>query len=85
MRVYDDCFGVLCINEDRKTYFELGRKKLPSIHFFDMEGNPLVEFKLNRFATSFEIDFNSGYLYTYDYRKEIFLKYDIRDVMNVFL
>jgi hypothetical protein len=79
--VYDNMFGILKIDEDYGTY-DNQRKKLPSIQIFNMNGDPLVEFKLNRFATSFDIDFNNGFLYTYDQMTEEFFKYNIGDVFK---
>jgi hypothetical protein len=79
--VYDKMFGILKIDEDYGTY-ETQRKKLPSIQIFTMNGEPLVEFKLDRFATSFDIDFNNGFLYTYDQMTEDFFKYNITHVFK---
>lgn len=81
LRVYDSFFAILCINEDEGTY-ELGRKKLPSIQFFTIDGEPLVELMLSNFITSFDINFNEGYLYTYDFKSEEFYKYEVADILN---
>jgi hypothetical protein len=80
LRMYADFWGVLCIDEDKKTY-QMGRKKLPSIFLFDWQGEPLAELKLNRFITSFDIDFVRGYLYTLDVHSDEFYKYDIKDIL----
>jgi len=81
LRLYENMFGALCINEEWGTY-ELGRKKLPEIQIFNMDGAPLVEIKLCRFATSFDFDFTNGYLYTYDFITEGFYKYNLPHTLS---
>jgi len=78
--VYDGIFGVLCFNEEEKSY-DLERKIFPTIQFFNIDGEPLVEFKLNRHATSFDIDFNNGQLYIHDFRTDELYKYDIQNII----
>ena len=74
LRVYDDMFGVMSRdNED-------GRRS--TIWFFDMDGAPLAEFKLDKTTTTFDIDFNEGTLYTHSYESEDFFKYDIREYLG---
>jgi hypothetical protein len=80
LRVYDDFFGVVYINEDELTY-QTGRKKLPSILLFDWDGNPFVELKLDHHIQSFDIDLLTGELYTLDRDFEEFYKYDIKNIM----
>jgi hypothetical protein len=81
LRLFDPCWGVLYINETMKD-FQVEQKTLPAILLFDWKGNPLAEFKLSRFITSFDIDFLHGYLYTCDHRTDEFCKYDIRKILE---
>jgi hypothetical protein len=81
LRIFFNFWGVLLIDEDRKTY-QTGRRKLPSILLFDWQGEPLAELKLNRFITSFDIDFVHGHLYTLDIHSDEFYKYDIKDILE---
>lgn len=81
LRLFKDFWGVVCINEDMKTY-QTGRKKLPSILLFNWEGDPLAELKLSHFITSFDIDFTTGHLYTFDAHTDEFFKYDIKNILN---
>ncbi|MFN3802296.1 BF3164 family lipoprotein [Belliella pelovolcani] len=81
LRVYDDYFGVVFINEESITY-EVERKKLPSILVFDWEGNPIIKIQTGKYFTSFDIDFRNNELYTLDYRSDEFLKYDLKEVFS---
>lgn len=81
LRLFDDFFGVVYINEDEKTY-QINREKFPSILLFNWEGEPLGELKLNTHITSFDIDFVNGKLYTFDVHSEDFFKYDITDILS---
>jgi hypothetical protein len=81
LRLFDNFWGVVCIDEDQKTY-QIGRKKLPSILLFDWQGEPLAELKLEHFITSFDIDFKNGVLYTMDVHSDEFYKYDVRDILD---
>lgn len=67
--IYDNMFGVL--------YGDSERDETSTIWFFDMDGEPLMEFKLDGVPTTFDIDFKGGYLYTHDFKTEDFHKYDI--------
>lgn len=81
LRLYEDFWGVVFINEDMKTY-QTGRKKLPSILLFNWDGKPLAELKLPYFITSFDIDFAAGELYTFDVHTDEFFKYDIGNILK---
>ncbi|MCH7412744.1 TolB-like 6-bladed beta-propeller domain-containing protein [Belliella sp. R4-6] len=72
--VFDGFFGVV--------YHEEKRKKSPSILLFDLEGSPLAELELENHITSFDIDFNSMELYTFDSENDKFLKYNIQNVLS---
>lgn len=80
LRLFEDLWGVVSINEDMKTY-QTGRKKLPSILLFNWDGKPLAELKLTHFITSFDIDFAAGDLYTFDVHTDEFFKYDISNIL----
>lgn len=80
LRLFDDFFGVVYINEDEKTY-QINRKRFPSILLFDWQGGPLAELKLKHFITSFDIDFMKGELYTFDVHSDEFYKYGIKDIL----
>ncbi len=81
LRLFDDFFGVVFINEIDFTY-ELYRYKIPSILLFDWDGNPLAELKLKNHVTSFDIDFVNKDLYTFDVHSDEFFKYDIGDILS---
>ena len=81
LRLFSKYWGVLHINEDWNT-FETERKRLPDILLFDWNGDPLAKIKLSRFATSFDIDFVNGFLYTLDTPTDRFFKYNIRDILE---
>jgi hypothetical protein len=80
LRLFENFWGVLHINESYVIY-QTKRIKLPSIMLFDWNGEPLAELNLNRFITSFDIDFRNGYLYTLDVHTDEFYKYDIKDIL----
>jgi hypothetical protein len=79
--LFPQSWGVLYINESDRD-FQGDTHTLPAIFLFDWDGNPLAEFKLNRFITSFDIDMLNGYLYTFDHRTDEFCKYNIRDILE---
>ena len=81
LQVFPDFWGVLHLNESLKTYIT-NREQLPEILLFDWDGKPLAQLKLNRFISTFDIDFTNGFLYTLDERTEEFCKYDIRDILK---
>lgn len=84
IRVFDNCFGVVQINEEEKSY-QTKREKLPSILLFSLEGKPLANIKMKRHITSFDIDVKNGYLYTLDDQTEEFLKYKIPQELKAVL
>jgi hypothetical protein len=81
LRIFTDFWGVLYINEDKKTY-QTERKKLPSILLFDWNGKPLAKLQLSNFITSFDINFIHGQLYTLDVFSNEFCKYDISNILK---
>ena len=81
LRVFDNFWGVLYINEEEGTY-QQGREKKPSILLFDWGGKPLAKLNLNQFITSFDIDFSDRSLYAFDLLSEKFYKYDIKDILS---
>lgn len=76
LRIFNNCFGVVQIDEEEKSY-QTKREKSPSILMFSLEGKPLAHIKLKRHITSFDIDAKNGYLYTLDNQTEEFLRYKI--------
>lgn len=80
-RLFPDFFGVIYFNEEAIA-FETERKTLPSIQFFNWNVEPLMELKLDRFFTDFDIDFTNGCLYIFDQPMEELYKYDISDILN---
>lgn len=81
VRLFKDLWGVVFIGEEMKAY-QTGRKKLPSIFLFDWEGKPVAELKLPHFITSFDIDFATGDLYTFDVHTDEFFKYNISGILQ---
>ena len=81
LRLFDEFFGVIFINEDELTYQNV-RKKIPSILFFDYDGRPLAKIQTGSHFTSFDIDFNNQKLYTFDVHSDEFLKFDIKEVLE---
>ena len=79
---FKDFFGTLYIGETMKDYQKNDKKKLPKIHLFTWDGEPLVELLLPHQATSFDIDFINGYLYAVDLRSDSFYKYDINKILK---
>lgn len=82
VRVYDDFFGLVYVNEKEETYFT-SRKNFPEILLFDWDGNPLAKLKLQSQISTFDIDFSKRELYTFDAQTDEFAKYDIGDILTV--
>lgn len=51
-----------------------------SIMFFDWDGKPLCRLDLDRYADSFDIDFRTGTLYSFNSEDETFCRYDISGI-----
>lgn len=81
LRLFENFWGVLYINESEKDY-QVKRKKFPSILLFDWNGNSLAKLTLNQLATSFDIDFQTSQIYTFDVETEFFYKYNITNVLS---
>lgn len=81
LRLYDDFFGAMYLGANDYEY-EMDKKKCPSIQFFDYDGRPLALIKLSNPATTFDIDFKSGCIYTLDSRFEKFYLYKANDIIN---
>lgn len=81
LRLFDNFFGVLCINE-KEIIYQTKRIKYPTIQLFNWNGEPLVELELNHFATAFDIDFANGYLYAIDHQTDEFFKYNIQNILK---
>jgi hypothetical protein len=80
--LYPQFWGVLYWNVELSA-FATEKANSSAILFFDYEGEPLAEIKLNTFVTSFDIDFANGTLYTLNHQSDAFNKYDIRDILKV--
>lgn len=81
LRSYPKIWCALYVGETSLD-LQLKRKNLPVIQIFDWDGNPLTELKLDRNITSFDIDFQNGYLYTFDSMTEEFYRYNIKDKLQ---
>jgi len=81
VRLFHGFFGVVQLDEDRKTN-HTGRKKLPNILLFDWDGNPLAKWKLGHCITMFDIDMMNGHLYTFDVHSDEFFRYDVREILQ---
>ena len=83
IRMFNDFWSVLYVNEEDGAYYfsHEKRKNHPAILLFDWQGEPLAEIKLDRFITTFDIDFINGKLYTLDYTSDEFYVYDIKDIL----
>jgi len=80
---YDNYFATLYTgyNFDRAIIKRMTMH--PKIQFFGWDPcEPLAEIVLDRDATSFDIDFLSGKLYTVSYETEEICAYDIKDVLE---
>lgn len=81
IRIFKDFFGVVYINEEDAKYQDQ-KGKMPSILFFNFDGKPLAEIKMERPLTSFDIDFSNGFLYTFNVQTGEFLKYEFSKVLE---
>ena len=63
--LYDTFFSVLYLGETNLSY-QMGRTQMPHIYCFDYEGNPLADILLDEHVTSFDFDFEGGWLYVLD-------------------
>lgn len=81
VRVFDDFFGAVSINETNKSYRE-NRKKHPEIQLFRLDGEPIALLKFDTFFNAFDIDMINGYLYTFDPNSEEMNRYDIKHILQ---
>lgn len=81
VRVFDDFFGAVSINETNKSYRE-NRKKHPEIQLFRLDGEPIALLKFDTFFNAFDIDLINGYLYTFDPNSEEMNRYDIKHILK---
>lgn len=75
-------YGIVCGYDNMFGVYRHGAKDQPSILFFDFDGNPLTELVLDQQLTCFDVDFNTGHLYTYNLGTEDFYRYDIGDILK---
>lgn len=80
LRLFDDFWGVLFLDETELAYQTI-RTKTPSILLFNWIGEPLAKIKPNKHVTSFDINFLTNELITFDVVTEVFYKYQIGEVI----
>lgn len=81
LRLFQNFWGVLLLNETELS-FQTIRKNKPSVLLFDWDGYPLANLKLDDNATSFDINFASGELITFDHQTELFKTYLIGEILG---
>jgi len=80
---YEHYFAALYQGYRMERYANKGKTPHPRIQFFGWNPcEPLAEIVLDRDASSFDIDFRSGKLYTASYYTEEICVYDIKDVLE---
>lgn len=47
------------------------------LQFYDWNGNPLFEIEFQSSFSAFDIDIERGFIYTFDYESETFMKYNV--------
>ena len=52
------------------------------IQFFDWDGNPLAEVKLDRFVSAYAVDLINGDLYALNYNMEEMYKYVFKEILE---
>ena len=57
----------------------MGRTQMPHIYCFDYEGNPLADILLDEHVTSFDFDFEGGWLYVLDQITDRMWRYALPD------
>ena len=78
---FPDFFGALYLGEKRENIGKEMSKK-PVIQFFDWDGNPLAEVKLDRFVSAYAVDLINGDLYALNYNMEEMYKYDFKEILE---
>lgn len=81
LKVYDTFFAALYLG----AVESLSTEVFPKIRFIDWDGKPLLEVPLEMPATAFDVDFNSGTLYTLDADSESVFAYDVSGILGKFL
>ena len=76
--LYDTFFSVLYLGETNLSY-QMGRTQMPHIYCFDYEGNPLADILLDEHVTSFDFDFEGGWLYVLDQITDRMWRYALPD------
>lgn len=81
VRVFDDFFGVLMLNETWGDY--IAHKEIkPSILLFSYNGEPLAEVTLDVTTLLFDIDTKRGMLYAVDGKTGHLVRYDVRKALG---
>ncbi len=65
VQMYDGFFAAIYLGETVASYLGT-RTQMPHIYCFDYEGNPLADILLDEQVTSFDFDFDGGWLYVLD-------------------
>lgn len=79
--VFPDFFSALYLNDTREN-IDKGASVNPVIQFFNWDGIPLAEVKLDRPVTTYAIDEINGDLYTLSYNTDEIYQYDFREVLD---
>jgi hypothetical protein len=83
LRLFDDFFGVVHINEGMKDY-QTERRNISAILLFGWDGMPLAKINTSGQFTSFDIDFINQELYTFDALTDEFVRYNISEILSEF-
>lgn len=81
VRVFDDFFGVLMLNETWGDYTAHKEIK-PSVLLFSYNGEPLAEVTLDVTTLLFDIDTKRGMLYAVDGKAGHLVRYDVRKALG---
>lgn len=81
LRLYDDFWGVIYIDETLEQY-DSGVRKPSRVLLFNWNGEPLADIVLKNQISSFDIDMQGKYLYTLDNKEEQLYRYKVQDILN---
>ena len=78
VQMYDGFFAAIYLGETVASYLGT-RTQMPHIYCFDYEGNPLADILLDEQVTSFDFDFEGGWLYVLDQMTDRMWRYALPD------
>lgn len=81
VRVFDDFFGVLMLNETWDDYMT-NKETKPSILLFSYNGEPLAKVDIDTMTIFFDIDTRHGMLYVVDSKTGWIMRYDIKKALG---